>query len=122
MSEHNKTVEELDVVTIRFAGDSGDGMQLTGTQFTDNAAIFGNDLSTPHEAWQFPGLQDGDHWCLCLPRWLQALEAGMAPKLVLRATHMSAIEHITMDVLLEYAVDADHAPADWHENDYDESA
>lgn len=46
MSEHNKTVEELDVVTIRFAGDSGDGMQLTGTQFTDNAAIFGNDLST----------------------------------------------------------------------------
>jgi len=46
MSEQNKTVEELDVVTIRFAGDSGDGMQLTGTQFTDNTAIFGNDLST----------------------------------------------------------------------------
>ncbi|MBC8311798.1 MAG: 2-oxoacid:acceptor oxidoreductase subunit alpha [Candidatus Marinimicrobia bacterium] len=46
MSDQNKTVEELDVVTIRFAGDSGDGMQLTGTQFTDNTAIFGNDLST----------------------------------------------------------------------------
>ena len=46
MSNQNKTVEELDVVTIRFAGDSGDGMQLTGTQFTDNTAIFGNDLST----------------------------------------------------------------------------
>ena len=46
MSKQNKTVEELDVVTIRFAGDSGDGMQLTGTQFTDNTAIFGNDLST----------------------------------------------------------------------------
>ena len=90
--------------------------------FLEYSKSVGNDLSTPHEAWQFPGLQDGDHWCLCLPRWLQALEAGMAPKLVLRATHMSAIEHITMDVLLEYAVDADHAPADWHENDYDESA
>ena len=46
MSDQNKTVEELDVVTIRFAGDSGDGMQLTGTQFTDNTALFGNDLST----------------------------------------------------------------------------
>ena len=46
MSDQNNTVEELDVVTIRFAGDSGDGMQLTGTQFTDNTAIFGNDLST----------------------------------------------------------------------------
>jgi 2-oxoglutarate ferredoxin oxidoreductase subunit alpha len=46
MSDQDKTVEELDVVTIRFAGDSGDGMQLTGTQFTDNTAIFGNDLST----------------------------------------------------------------------------
>jgi 2-oxoglutarate ferredoxin oxidoreductase subunit alpha len=46
MSDLNKTVEELDVVTIRFAGDSGDGMQLTGTQFTDNTALFGNDLST----------------------------------------------------------------------------
>ena len=46
MSDQNKTVKELDVVTIRFAGDSGDGMQLTGTQFTDNTAIFGNDLST----------------------------------------------------------------------------
>ena len=46
MNDENKVVEELDVVTIRFAGDSGDGMQLTGTQFTDNTAIFGNDLST----------------------------------------------------------------------------
>ena len=45
MSDQNKMVEELDVVTIRFAGDSGDGMQLTGTQFTDNTALFGNDLS-----------------------------------------------------------------------------
>ncbi len=39
-------VQELDRVTIRFAGDSGDGMQLTGTQFTRTAAAFGNDIST----------------------------------------------------------------------------
>ena len=44
--ESNKKIENLEVVTIRFAGDSGDGMQLTGNQFTDNTAIFGNDLAT----------------------------------------------------------------------------
>ena len=38
--------EDVDSVTIRFAGDSGDGMQLTGTQFTNTAAVFGNDIST----------------------------------------------------------------------------
>lgn len=46
MSKKSKNIEEVDVVTIRFAGDSGDGMQLTGNQFTDNTALFGNDLST----------------------------------------------------------------------------
>ena len=46
MSKENNSSNDLDVVTIRFAGDSGDGMQLTGTQFTTNTAIFGNDLAT----------------------------------------------------------------------------
>ena len=46
MSDSKKNIKELDVVTIRFAGDSGDGMQLTGNQFSDNTALFGNDLST----------------------------------------------------------------------------
>lgn len=71
----------------------------------------GNDLSTPMPQWRFPGLNPGDRWCLCLPRWLQALEAGCAPRLYLKATHMSAIEHIPMEVLLEYAADAeDYVP------------
>ncbi len=67
----------------------------------------GNDLSTPHPEFQFPGLQPGDRWCLCLPRWIQAWEAGAAPQLVLRATHMSAIEFLSMETLVKYAVDAD---------------
>ena len=46
MTKANKNIQELDVVTIRFAGDSGDGMQLTGNQFSDNTALFGNDLTT----------------------------------------------------------------------------
>ena len=46
MTDTNKNIEQLEVVTIRFAGDSGDGMQLTGNQFSDNTALFGNDLTT----------------------------------------------------------------------------
>ncbi|MCA9035397.1 MAG: DUF2237 domain-containing protein [Planctomycetaceae bacterium] len=67
----------------------------------------GNDLSTPRPEFRFPGLKPGDRWCLCLPRWIEAFEAGIAPKLMLKATHISAIEHISMDVLLQYALDAD---------------
>lgn len=67
----------------------------------------GNDLSTPRPEYRFPGLKPGDRWCICLPRWIEALDAGMAPKLVLRSTHISAIEHISMETLLQYAVDAD---------------
>ncbi len=65
----------------------------------------GNDLSTPIPAYQFPGLKPGDRWCICLPRWLEALEAGVAPKLVLKATHISAIEHIEQEVLFQNAID-----------------
>ena len=46
MSTVRKKISDVDVATIRFAGDSGDGMQLTGNQFSDNTAIFGNDLAT----------------------------------------------------------------------------
>ena len=47
----------------------------------------GNDLSTPVPDYGFPGLKPGDRWCLCAPRWKEALDAGMAPKVVLEATH-----------------------------------
>ncbi|MEY2725185.1 MAG: hypothetical protein RLZZ458_1052 [Planctomycetota bacterium] len=87
------------------------GMHTVCAEMTEEFLRFsrrvGNDLSTPMPQWRFPGLQPGDRWCLCLPRWLQALEAGVAPRLYLKATHMSAIEHIPMEVLLEYAADAD---------------
>ena len=43
----------------------------------------GNDLSTPRPEWGFPGLQPGDRWCVCAPRWLEAHEAGIAPEVVL---------------------------------------
>ncbi len=66
----------------------------------------GNDLSTPIPQYQFPGLVAGDQWCLCASRWQEAYDAGMAPKVVLEATHMSSIEFCNIDALREFAVDA----------------
>ena len=65
----------------------------------------GNDLSTPMPQWGFPGLKPGDRWCLCAPRWQEALAAKQAPRVVLRATHEGALEYCTLADLKRYAVD-----------------
>lgn len=65
----------------------------------------GNDLSTPVPAFQFPGLNPGDRWCLCASRWKEALDAGVAPPVVLEATHASTLEYVSMADLKKYAVD-----------------
>jgi uncharacterized protein (DUF2237 family) len=67
----------------------------------------GNDLSTPMPQYAFPGLKGGDKWCLVAMRWQQALEAGMAPQVVLRATHESALQFVDLADLKQYAVDGD---------------
>jgi uncharacterized protein (DUF2237 family) len=66
----------------------------------------GNDLSTPHPEWGFPGLKPGDQWCLCAPRWAEAFKAGCAPKVVLAATHEKALEWCTLEDLQAHAHDA----------------
>ncbi len=66
----------------------------------------GNDLSTPRPDLQFPGLKPGDRWCLCAPRWKEALDAGAAPGVVLEATHEETLAIVTLDVLKAYAVSA----------------
>ena len=65
----------------------------------------GNDLSTPVPMYQVPGLAPGDRWCLCAARWKEAYDAGMAPRVNLRATHISALEFATLEELQEYAID-----------------
>lgn len=65
----------------------------------------GNDLSTPVPEYQFPGLKPGDRWCLCATRWQEALEAGMAPRVVLAATHMAALEFVALEDLKKHALD-----------------
>jgi uncharacterized protein len=64
----------------------------------------GNDLSTPMPDYGFPGLKPGDCWCLCASRWQEALEAGMAPPVVLAATHASALEYCSLEDLKAHAV------------------
>ncbi len=71
--------------------------------FLRYSKLKGNDLSTPNMAYQFPGLKEGDRWCLCVLRWKQAYEDGMAPLVNLKATHMSVLEFVDLDTLREYA-------------------
>ena len=67
----------------------------------------GNDLSTP--TGSFPGLQPGDHWCLCAGRWRQAYEEGFAPRVVLAATHEATLQVVPLRLLLAYAVTPERA-------------
>lgn len=63
----------------------------------------GNDLSTPQPQFDFPGLKPGDRWCLCALRWLEALQAGMAPEVVLEATHLNALGVVGLEQLQVHA-------------------
>jgi hypothetical protein len=65
----------------------------------------GNDLSTPIPQLGFPGLKPGERWCLCAPRWQEALDAGQAPRVALRATHEGALDHCALADLKRFAVD-----------------
>lgn len=72
-------------------------------EFLDFSRTRGNDLSTPRPEWGFPGLQPGDRWCLCADRWVEALEAGVAPPVVLEATHARTVEWASLHDLHRHA-------------------
>ena len=65
----------------------------------------GNDLSTPRPEYGFPGLQPGDQWCLCATRWRDAFDAGVAPGVVLEATHIATLEWVDLAHLQSHAID-----------------
>jgi uncharacterized protein (DUF2237 family) len=73
--------------------------------FLDYSKAQGNDLSTPLPEYGFPGLNPDDRWCLCAPRWQEALAAGSAPRVVLRATHEGALQHCSLVDLKRHAID-----------------
>ncbi|QDT96886.1 DUF2237 family protein [Gimesia aquarii] len=91
-------------------GSSDMGLHTVCTEVTAEFLAFskqrGNDLSTPHPQFDFPGLKPGDRWCLCVERWKEALEAGMAPRVVLEACHISTLEFVDLEDLEQYAIEA----------------
>jgi uncharacterized protein (DUF2237 family) len=68
-------------------------------QFLEFTRSRGNDLQTPLPAYDFPGLKPGDRWCLCALRWKEAYDAGVAPPVILEATHQKALEYIPLEAL-----------------------
>ena len=87
------------------AGDYG--AHVVCAQLTEEFLKFtksqGNDLSTPIPEFNFPGLKPGDRWCLCASRWKEALDAGVAPPVVLSSTHASTLEYVSLDELKQHA-------------------
>ncbi len=85
------------------------GVHTVCVELTDDFLQFskrrGNDLVTPQPAFNFPGLKAGDRWCLCASRWLQAHQAGMAPRVYIRSTHKRTLEIVDLELLKAYAVD-----------------
>ena len=72
-------------------------------EFLQFSKASGNDLSTPLPAYGFPGLKGGDKWCLCVMRWVEALENNLAPKVVLEASHKEVLKYITLEEFKTYA-------------------
>ncbi len=85
------------------------GSHTVCARMTDDFLAFsvrrGNDLVTPRPEFDFPGLRADDRWCLCAARWREALEAGVAPPVVLAATHERALDVVTLEQLARHAVD-----------------
>lgn len=89
------------------AGDLGAHLvcaQMT-QEFLDFSKSRGNDLITPNPVYGFPGLKPGDRWCLCASRWQEALQAGVAPPVLLKSTHALALEYVTLDELKAHALE-----------------
>ena len=78
---------------------------LMSNEFLEFSFNSGNDLINPVPEFNFPGLKEGDRWCLCANRWVEAYEAGVAPQIVSRATNIKALEIIPLENLKLFAVD-----------------
>lgn len=89
--------------------ESDHGSHTVCARMTEEFLVFskrtGNDLSTPHPEFGFPGLKPGDKWCICVSRWEDAFLAGVAPRIVLAATHERALDIVELEELKAYALD-----------------
>jgi len=73
-------------------------------EFLNYTAAQGNDLSTARPEMNFPGLEPGDRWCLCAPRWKEAHEAGKAPPVILEACDQKTLEFVDLETLQSYEI------------------
>ncbi|MGF1678455.1 MAG: DUF2237 family protein [Candidatus Methylacidiphilales bacterium] len=89
----------------RLPGDQGNHIlcAVMTASFLEFSRSRGNDLTTPRPEYDFEGLKPGDSWCLCVLRWLEALEAGFAPRVNLEATHESALEWVDLEILKQHS-------------------
>lgn len=78
---------------------------LVTREFLEFSRRQGNDLVTPRPEFGFPGLRPGDRWCLCAERWREALDSGVAPRVILRATHEAALTCVSIEDLKRHALD-----------------
>ena len=87
------------------------GINDTGTHtvcavVTDECLQFsksrGNDLTQDYPHANFKGLVAGDKWCLCVSRWVEAYQAGVAPPVILEATHMKTLDYVSLEVLMNF--------------------
>ena len=78
---------------------------LMTAEFLEFSRAQGNDLSTPMPEFSFPGLKEGDRWCLCAMRWVEAYEQGRAPKFFLRDSHQQILEIVELEILQKFALD-----------------
>ena len=89
--------------------ESDHGSHTVCARMTEEFLAFskrtGNDLSTPHPEFGFPGLKPGDKWCVCVSRWEDAFLAGVAPRIVLAATHERALDVVELEELKAHALD-----------------
>ena len=85
------------------------GLHVICAQVTEEFLEFsknrGNDLSTPRQEFNFPGLTDGDSWCLCAERWKEAYDNNCAPNIFLKRTNKKALTVVDIDILKEFALD-----------------
>ncbi len=77
---------------------------IVTNKFLEFSKQQGNDLTTPIPAYGFPGLKEGDKWCLCILRWIEAHKAGVAPRILAKATSIESTKYISKEILLEYAI------------------
>jgi hypothetical protein len=89
--------------------DTDEGVHTVCVSMTKDFLEFskskGNDLSTPRPEFNFPGLKEGDSWCLCAERWVEAYEVSMAPKLYIKRTNLRTLDIVPLDILKKFAID-----------------